>query len=255
MNELGAQQSAAVAVTCLADGANTILKDSAAGGFQSYECLKGMGAADKLHKLAEEAAARGGLGSQGGLAASEDILNREDSQGAFADFEKNYKMGREEFVGRMLAAPGDPDEFSNTLSKHLSKEEVFKALADGDKLSDDQKQEILAKLNGRSSEIALAHKSRLKQMTAKEGPSIADEVREKLKQEMNAQERAKTAKAEKRLPASQKMEQISALQDAFPVQAAAVQSSSASIDELSIFEVVHRKYRDKFERGLSNRMN
>jgi hypothetical protein len=72
---------------------------------------------------------------------------------------------------------------------------------------------------------------------------------------MNAQERAKTAKAEKRLPASQKMEQISALQDAFPVQAAAVQSSSASIDELSIFEVVHRKYRDKFERGLSNRMN
>ncbi|HEY8278477.1 MAG TPA: hypothetical protein VIH99_02560 [Bdellovibrionota bacterium] len=255
---LGASRSASISAVCLAEGANTMASNPAAGGYQAGECLKGMNAAEQMRQLAEKNL-QNATGKEETVALEGDkgVLGSTRAEDAFNEFENRFKVSREDFLKQLFKSPGSADAFATTLEGQFSHDAVLQALENGSLLSDEEKQRILARLQAGNEQYVVAL-GRSRGSVRK--TTVASGLREQLRRDLaEAPDRKEEGKANKLLEARlprKKMENVTPLREdplfTEPAQPTLQAAREDLGEEGTIFEVVHRKYRDRIQQRLSN---
>jgi hypothetical protein len=248
--ELAAAANTAVTKSVLscADGANKLLgPDPAAGTDALGGCINQRYTADGLRISALDAAKRSGQASTIQFEMNKELIGTPEAQQIFADFEKNFSMSGEDFASAMISAGGNMDAVEAALRKKFSEADV---------------QKILAAAKNRARELASEGKAAYelaKPIRRSAGPSAAAKLRESLRESMAEAEPEKKKKPEaapeKKKPKAAKMEKNLTPMTEDPLFTNAAKKNVEEGKEETLFDVVQKKYHDKwrlFEQNLEN---
>lgn len=212
------------AVNCL-DGANELLEDESAGQEKIADCLRKMQAGKGMKENGDATAKRAGKAGLNGGLIDEEQLSSERARAIFEKFGKNYKISGEELVRRMLESGANFDELKEALKTKFSEDKVAQLMASAENVK---------------FEIDLKRKSGAARKSSK--PNYREQLRAAL---------AKVDEAPNSWPVSTPKNRTTLREpspgpeDLTPLQDPLFAGSDQQ--ELSIFEVVSRKYRDKWD--------
>lgn len=241
-----------------------MLVDRAMGGFQANECFKAMEAAEEMRALAE----KNGTLAKGADSFSNDelataVTTATQNDRVLDEFATSYNFAREEFVKRAVNHPGSKAAFADALKARLSQMETLKALEMGKTLSEEDKQLILARLEAQARKGENVYrpggKGTARSIARDTGSAMRDALRESLR-DKGAVETANTEKSsDKASSKKQKIGSLSPLKDPLFSQPEAAKEPSQQAqnevkgsDELSLFDLMHQKYRGgRIEKRMS----
>lgn len=115
---LGAGQAATIGAVDCAEGANQLLNPKKDGGSLVSSCFSSLAAAKGLEALA----ARGGETEKAKV--DEEILGGEGSEKTLAEFEKNFGMNGKDFVRKMVAAGPSRELLASFLEGKISDDKI-----------------------------------------------------------------------------------------------------------------------------------
>lgn len=115
---LGAGQAATIGAVDCAEGANQLLDPKKDGGSLVGSCFSSLAAAKELEAMA----ARGGETDKARV--DEDILGGEGTQKTLADFEKNFGMNGKDFVRKMVAAGPSRELLASFLESKITDDKI-----------------------------------------------------------------------------------------------------------------------------------
>lgn len=216
---LGANQAATAGAVYCAEAANFTLEGREAAAESARACQDKFAAAEALAALNRRA------GQGGEFSVDKDAAGHEGADAVLGAFEKNFGIGREEYLSRMLKARGGLSEFRNLLGSALPDGKLDATLAAAEGLE--------RKADEKNYEVSFGS-------AKKKGP-VRDQLKAALAQAALAKAKQQKA-AEARAPANAKGEPMMDL-EALSAKDAFQLAEPATL-ELTIFDVVKRKYRE-----------
>lgn len=120
---LGAGQAATIGAIDCADGANQMLQDEEAGSGVISSCFRSLSAARQLEELALK------NGETGKAGVDEEVLSQDGHKKTLAEFEKNFGMDGKEFVRKMVSAGPDRAVLGAFLGAKIPEEKLPEASA------------------------------------------------------------------------------------------------------------------------------
>jgi hypothetical protein len=262
----GGQEAATIAVDACAEGANTLGTDKSASGVLIDSCLNSFNTAEKMKAMEAGTAANAGIEASGELSANENLLDADSSEQIFADLKEKYGIDKDEFTAKLLEARGNPEllgtqeALDELFGGKVSRSDVEAAINAAKGLSPEEKQKILAasRLSGVQKDAALEYVAYLGKKAF--AGNLAQTSLKKALQDKLAKAPATAAASSEsakllRQPAGTSAPMYANLQPMenppFEMgdtdQASLLGSQSMPGDGLSLFDVVHLKYREKLE--------
>jgi hypothetical protein len=222
----GANNRATVALVECASGANQELNNPNSGIGEIAGCQDDFAKADQMAGMAAK------TGKNPDLAPDSEVIGTDIAQSTLSTFQKNFGVGQDEYIARMLAAHGRPMEFS----------EILKS-----KFSNDKFEQMMA--------AAETTKSNLPdEKTSGVSAAVPELAKKKVDTSLRDSLKAKLAQSSSRSPAS--MQKIQAAADTSkPFQATNLQPGTeldtivngpreTESQDLSVFEIIHNKLRE-----------
>lgn len=216
-------------------------------------------------KAAEaKAAANAGSGNVGdSLSVNQAVLDSEKAQSVLGDLEKKYDIKRNDFTQKLLEAKGDPELLGNQdflddlLNGKVKREDVDKALATADGLTEKEKAALIADSRVAGLGDGFLYNLNKKGATSGSMAKVAtSSLREKLKRKLASAGGGEAAfLGPQAVPAVWGKQLVNNKSDLTPIadplftNAAEVSASEDERPEaeLTLFDVVHRKYSEKCE--------
>jgi hypothetical protein len=249
-NSVGFGITAGGAVVRCAEGANLIPTDQTKGGLLIQSCLNSFEAANKMQALALGATQNGGFPNPN-FGLDPDLIGSGKAHAVFSDLADNYGLSRGELARRMLEARGNPEILGDaTLIEELFKgkltrDQIVGSTLEADKLSKEEQDKLLAETRVAGLEDEFLYK--LASAKSQAGKIARDLLKERADRSPSAlsgaavtngrvTSRGSTGDTTHRFAT----ERVMPLEDAFFKQ-----ESTEELQELSLFDVVSRKYREK----------
>lgn len=245
--------SAGTAVVTCAEGANTVRENEAKGGVLFDHCLRSLESAKYMQESGIEAAKNAGAEAPE-FTIDTDVLESDRANAIFADLESKYGVNREDILEAFRLAEGDASRLSRpgvveALSNgNLSTEQVRKALQAADALSPEERAKLLAE-----SRVAGLSEEFVYKLASGRSSGHAKSARASLMESLSRRSSASPASGRndglpRRSPAAQEIsrfpgESLTPLEDPLFTQA----QRKIEYEELTLFDVVSRKYREKTE--------
>lgn len=212
------------AVDCL-DGANELLEDEAAGQEKLGACMRTMAEGKAVKDQSDEAARRAGRAGLGGSMVDDKILESDRAKAVLEKFEKNFSASGEDLVRKMLGSGASLDELREALLKKFPEDKVAELMSGAENMK-----------------FAVDHKGKAKaELKTGKASTLREQIKEGLAQAGNVPAvRAPAAK-------SSKPDFVATPDDLTPLKDPLFSGLDQEREEISIFEVVRRKYRDKWD--------
>ena len=246
----GSADSAAVGVIHVAEGVTLLDENLERAGVLISLGQESITAADKLkgneNKSSSDAAKIGAeseFTSQSELVANEKILYSADSEKIWAALEAKYGLESKEFTKRLLAARGKADELDGLLKSKSSPGAISKALESIAGLSADEKRKMLKEQGAAEKGVELpTNIYDLAKGKKSDRPSLRSSLKKALEKSDAEDGTEIVGSATSLKPMAQDFRGLEAGSkgEFFP-------ASQPDEVELSIFDVVHRKYRQRKE--------
>jgi hypothetical protein len=247
INESASKQAASLGVVTLAEGANVVLENEDGGGVLLSAGLDSIKASEILKRL--EASAKANIGIEVTslhLSTDPSVVNSPRANEIFFDLESHYGLTKEKFTSSVLGSRGSQDALAELLSGRLPKEKFSQALSGAVSRSEEEKKKILdesrvSNLLEEDSYVIEAPRAQ-KNKQAKSTESLRESLREKLEKRTNPEDpfsegpwaidsSAGKFSEETLQPSDEFYEQLGLLDD--------------RVEELTLFDVVRRKYQEK----------
>ena len=254
LNETSSGISASIGAIACAEAANTIHENTPASGALIGSCLENLDSANQMKDSQAIAAANADSSATKELKIDSDVLNSAKATDVFNDLNKKYGIDKEKFSQSLLATKGNievlgkQETLNDLFGGKISKDDVDKALEEANKLSDLEKKALLdeSRIAGLANDFsyklktgAFAPARKVASTDFKE--SLREKLRNKVDSIANTQPEEAATAAEK---PNEKSESLTPIED--PLFSMAEIRNSPSIGS-SIFDVVHRRYIEKFE--------
>lgn len=245
VDQIGSADAAGAAVVECAQGANAILTDPATGGLLLQSCQSAFEAAKKMKEMEQKNSLNSGLDTAAALTANEAKFNSAEAEGIFSDLEQNYGVSKSDFIAKMLASGGDINGLSGLLGDKVPADKIAEAMEAANNLSAEERQKILDSLKGNS--VAGNEYKRGAPIASKKAGapgSLRDRLREAMSRSADSAGDGATEAASNswaRKPAAAKVETLTPTFG----EDSNLLAPSEDAKELTIFDVVHRKYDEK----------
>lgn len=116
LNQLGSSSSASIGAVACAEAANSLhSKNRPEAVALLGSCLNSFAAARKLKALELSTAANAGINASPDITPEPGVLNSEIAGPIFSDLEANYGIAKDDFVNRLIAAKGDIKVLGNPI--------------------------------------------------------------------------------------------------------------------------------------------
>jgi len=247
INILGANQLATLAAVECAEGANAANVDQETAALHWATCENRFAAANEMAANEQKALSNVAKAAQAGaLVADPEVLNSARAQAAFAEFEKNCHLSGEDYVGPLLKSGGDRETFTGMLKECLSEDKISKTFANADEVKPDLKDSdnYLVNLKGVPKDVP---KNALRNALKKK--ILENKNREPASLGKSNQDKAN------RFEDPPKFEHL----DPLDLKGHLIQPSDEESDDesngLSLFDVVHIKYRELDKHFRSHRLD
>lgn len=209
--KLGADQAASAGAVFCAEAAVEIDARPELAASDSAGCQKSFATANEMQAMAEK------LGKKGGLEADPLVVDKEEANDIFRRFEEKFGIGKADYLSRLLGGKGDPKVLEELTGGKVSAEKLG-ALAAAAPAEDSQNTWITGPATKPKGNLRDSLKKQLAQ-AAKAKPPSARATPETMSLARNVASEALTP-----------------LENQFALPAT---------QELTLFEVVHRKYTEK----------
>lgn len=214
---LGAAQAATIGAVNCAEGANANLTNATDAAAFYAICQQNFNTAKGL------------TGKAGGFNPDNSIVDGAIAQKSLDEFEKNFSVSKEEFLKRMLGEGGGPASLSGLLDGKISEAKLAEAMDAASKLGPS---DLTQDPNKFTVDLGLGSK--------KTNGTLRDTLKKKLGEKSDAEQKARSVASK----ANQRDEDKSSeprLEGLVPLRES-IFENTGSVDELTIFDVVHLKY-------------
>lgn len=253
VNRMAVGISAGTAVVTCAEGANVVRENEAKGGVLFDHCLRSLDSARYMQESGAEAARNSGTEAPE-FSIDKDVVESERADAVLTDLESNYGVSREDVIEAFRLAQGDTGKLSQpgvieSLSKgKLTTEQVRHALEAAGALTPEERERLLAE----SRVAGLGEEHLYKLASAKGSGSRTKTARSSLMESLSRRPSSTAARKDEVFPRRNfapaegprfSGESLTPLEDPLFTQA----ERKMEFEELTLFDVVSRKYREKSE--------
>lgn len=215
LSRTGMNQAANIGAVWCAAGANAHANDKDLAEESYGNCKNYMGAADSI---------RSGRGKGEAYSVDNDTINGAWASGILSDFEKNFGVGKDDFLSRLLGSSDRAGELGDMTKGKIKPDDLAAAYSNGK-----GKDAFEMNLVGNKATKKGSLRDDLKK-------ALATEAKRKLASEKKGENLAAAADRRKDKDSIEGLKALSG-EEAF---------GSSDTEELTIFQVVHRKYQDIF---------
>jgi hypothetical protein len=187
------------------------------------------------------------------LIADPKILSSTIADGIFTTLEGKYGISRDDFIEKTLQSRGDQSTLQDLLKGKVSAEKFSKAFSSASELTKDERKSIVQ--SAEAAGIKTKQEETYEIMAGNPRPR-AKSIRESLRKKLDALKEKETEETEEEPEISQTSEPQSEMEGVTALSSEEFFGGrEPAAEELSIFDAVHRKYRERSrmmetERGM-----